>query len=74
MTSKQLAQVLLRPIRSKFKGGDGGYVKVNYLELDELESNIELFLLRQFEEGRHVGRDHDSIVDNVSKEFENEKV
>ena len=73
MNSKKLAQVLLKPFKDKFLGGKGGYVTVSYIELNELETNIELFLLRKFEEGRHVGRDHDSLVETADGEFKYEK-
>lgn len=56
MKSKDLAKELLKPLRSKNEFGSI-YVSVN--DLDQLEANIELFLLRKFEEGRHVGSEHD---------------
>lgn len=57
MTSKELALKLVAPFLNRCAFKPGIYVTAE--ELFQLKDNIELFLLRKFEEGRHVGRDHD---------------
>lgn len=72
MSSKELAKVLIDPFRDedlKYYG----YVEVTKEELDKLQENIEIFLLRKFEEGMHVGRDHDSLGSNGGDGVFNEK-
>lgn len=56
MTSKELAQELLKPIKNKrWHSNKEAVNMVSNSDLDELEANIELYLLRKFEEGRQVG-------------------
>lgn len=57
MSSKELAEILVKPLRDQLNAS--GVAIIEDKELDQLELNIMTFLLRKFEEGRHVGRDHD---------------
>lgn len=60
MTSQQLAKKLIAPFFDcPVSPDDITKVVVPIENLWQLQDNIELFLLRKFEEGRHVGRDHD---------------
>ena len=60
MTSKELSRVLIRTFLERCQYGES--CTVTKEELWQLQDNIELFMLRKFEEGRHVGRDHDEKI------------
>lgn len=53
MKSKELAKELVDPFRTYVDRK----IHITHDELDQLEANIELFLLRKFDEGREVFRD-----------------
>jgi hypothetical protein len=73
MSSKQLAKILVTNFaKSKYSHDLDRYVFTR-ADMEKLEENVELFLLRKFEEGRHVGRDHDSLVETADGEFKYEK-
>ena len=71
MTSKELAKVLLQPFRHSVNMDKE--VTLTLEEFNNLEENIAKFLLDKFEEGRHVGRDHDGLVKGEDGEFYYEK-
>lgn len=56
-SSKELSLVLIREFLERCQYGESCTITKD--ELLQLKDNIELFMLRKFEEGRHVGRDHD---------------
>lgn len=67
MTSKELAKALLLPFRHC--ANMDKQVTLTLDELNQLQESIEKFLLDKFEEGRHVGRDHDGLVKGEDGEF-----
>lgn len=57
MTSQELAKVITHELRKRV----AVHSAITLKEVDELQLHIEVALLKKFEEGRHVGRDHDNL-------------
>lgn len=69
MNSKDIAKLLVHDLKENVHVN----ARITIRQLDELEDRIHGFLLKQFEEGRHIGRDHDSLVETSNGEFKYEK-